>query len=224
MNKILELDGIYKEFPDGKDKIVALKPVSFTIGEGELVAIIGPSGSGKSTLLTIMGGLQKPTGGKINFMGKDMNSMNHKERNKLRFDQIGFILQSSNLVPFLKLKEQFELVDRFGKRKQGEETADDWMEAMGILERKNLYPSQLSGGERQRAAICRALYPNPRLLLADEPTASLDTEKAVSVVKLLAEKTKGTDRSTIMVTHDVRLLEYCDRIFKITDGYLKEEK
>lgn len=114
------------------------------------------------------------------------------------------------------------LVDKYGKIKYRKEWAEELMKNMDIYKRRKLYPSELSGGEKQRAAICRALYTEPRLLLADEPTSSLDTEKAISVVKLLSEKTKNTDRSTVMVTHDRRLLKYCDKVFEIVDGNLKE--
>ena len=187
------------------------------------MAIIGPSGSGKSTLLTMMGGLQRPTEGTITFMGEDISTMDEKDRNVLRFDQIGFILQASNLVPFLTIEDQFKLVDKFVGRKYDRERAHKLMEDLDILKRKDLYPGDLSGGERQRAAICRALYPDPKLLLADEPTASLDTERAKQVVELLHDLTEDSERSTVMVTHDNRLLEYCDKVFRIVDGEMTEE-
>lgn len=222
--EIIKFEDVKKTFEDGQETIEALKPASFTINSGELVAIIGPSGSGKSTLLTVMGGLQKPSGGKITFMGKDISELDEKGRNKIRFDQIGFILQSSNLVPYLTIEDQFKLVNKFEKKKYDKERAEELMEKVGILKRKDLYPADLSGGERQRAAICRALYPDPKLLLADEPTASLDTEKAVQVIELLQKFTKDSERSTVMVTHDERLLEYCDKVFKIVDGEVTQEK
>lgn len=220
--KILELKNVYKEFVDGNHTITALKPTSLQINAGEVVAIIGPSGSGKSTLLTLMAGLQKPTGGRIEFLKKDMAKLTPKENNELRLHQIGFVLQSSNLVPFLRVKEQFQLVDLMIKEDYSVEQANHLLATMGILQRKNLYPSELSGGERQRAAICRALYPKPRLLLTDEPTANLDTKKSREVISLLVRKTKGTNRATIIVTHDTRLLSYCDRVFQIIDGYVEE--
>lgn len=169
-----------------------------------------------------MGGLQRPSGGKIMFNGKDLGSMKEKERNKLRFDEIGFILQASNLVPYLTIREQFKLVDKFAKKKTDEKKVDEILNRMGISNRKKSYPGELSGGERQRAAISRALYTNPFLLLADEPTVSLDSKKTKDVIELLAEQTKNYKRTTVIVTHDNRLLEYCDRVFKIVDGVLKE--
>lgn len=221
--EIMKFDAVKKTFEDGEETIEALKETSFTLESGQLVAIIGPSGSGKSTLLTMMGGLQRPTEGKISFMGEDISEMDEKDRNKLRFDKIGFILQASNLVPFLTLEEQFRLVDKFDGKSYDQERAKELMEEMGIYKRRKLYPSDLSGGERQRAAICRALYPDPKLLLADEPTASLDSEKAMQVVELLKKLTEGTERSTVMVTHDNRLLKYCDKVYRIVDGEMNEE-
>ncbi|MFL8952223.1 ABC transporter ATP-binding protein [Helcococcus kunzii] len=223
MSEIVKFEKVKKTFQDGDETIEALKESSFSINSGELIAIIGPSGSGKSTLLTIMGGLQKPSEGKILFNGEDITSLSEKDRNNLRFDKIGFILQASNLVPYLSIEEQFELVDKFKKKKFDKDKSEKLMEKFDILKRKKQYPGDLSGGERQRAAIARALYPEPKLILADEPTASLDTERAIKVVEILKDITRESDRTTVMVTHDNRLLEYCDRVFKITDGKLTEE-
>lgn len=221
--EIMKFENVYKEFKDNDEVIKALNKTSFSLNSGELVAIIGPSGSGKSTLLTMMGGLQRPTGGEIIFNGENLSTMDEKNRNKLRFDKIGFILQSSNLVPYLTIEEQFTLVDKFDKSKKDKNRRDELLNKMGIYKRKNLYPGDLSGGERQRAAICRALYTNPSLLLADEPTASLDSTKTIEVIQLLKNLTKESDRTTVIVTHDNRLLEYCDRVFEIIDGNLTEK-
>lgn len=220
---ILTFKDVYKTFEDGSETIEALKKTSFEINSGELIAIVGPSGSGKSTLLTIMGGLQSPSGGEITFDGDRLDEMSIEERNRLRFKEIGFILQTSNLIPYLTIEDQFRFVDEFAGRDYRKEHAEKLLDHMGILKRKELYPNDLSGGEKQRAAICRALYMEPHLLLADEPTASLDTEKAMDVVELLAEQTHDSDRSTVMVTHDERLLEFCDRVFRIVDGEVSEE-
>ncbi|RRC92162.1 ABC transporter ATP-binding protein [Erysipelotrichaceae bacterium OH741_COT-311] len=222
--EIMKFEQVYKNFIDNGETIQALKETSFTLHAGELVAIIGPSGSGKSTLLTMMGGLQRPTGGKITFKGQALDTMDEDKRNILRFDEIGFILQASNLVPYLTIEEQFQLVDKFEKRKYDKAKSEELMKKMDILKRRNQYPSDLSGGERQRAAICRALYTNPSLLLADEPTASLDSKKAMDVIKLMQEITRNSNRTTVLVTHDDRLLDYCDRVFKIVDGILTQER
>lgn len=220
--EIMKFEKVYKTFEENGEKIEALKEASFTLNSGELVAIVGPSGSGKSTLLTMMGGLQRPSGGTITFEDKDLSTMDENERNKLRFDRIGFILQASNLVPYLTLDDQFALVDKFAGKKRDSKKSDEILEKMSILKRKNQYPGDLSGGERQRGAIARALYTEPSLLLADEPTASLDSKKAIEVIQLLKDLTTDSNRTTVIVTHDERLLEYCDRVFKVVDGVLEE--
>lgn len=220
--EIIKFEKVYKTFEENGEKIEALKETSFTLNSGELVAIIGPSGSGKSTLLTMMGGLQRPSGGIITFEDKNLSSMSEEQRNNLRFDKIGFILQASNLVPYLTLDDQFALVDKFAGRERNSEKSDAILKKMSILNRKKQYPGDLSGGERQRGAIARALYTEPSLLLADEPTASLDSKKALEVIQLLKELTNNSNRTTVIVTHDERLLEYCDRVFKVVDGVVEE--
>lgn len=222
MKEIIKFENVSKTFNDGDETIIALNNTNFTVYAGEFVAIIGPSGSGKSTLLTIMGGLQKPSKGKVFLDGIDIANLNQDKLNKLRFEKIGFILQQSNLIPYLTIKEQFEFVDKFKKDNHNKEKAEELMKLVDIYKRKDLYPNDLSGGEKQRAAICRAIYTNPKLILADEPTASLDTNRSIQIVELLKENTKQNENTTIMVTHDDRLLSYFDRVFKIVDGILSE--
>lgn len=221
--EVIKFKNVYKTFEEQGQVVKALKKTSFTLNSGELVAIVGPSGSGKSTLLTMMGGLQRPTGGTILFNGEDLSKMDEKKRNELRFNKIGFVLQSSNLVPYLTINEQFELVDKFSKNKRDEEKSNKILEKLGILNRKKQYPGDLSGGEKQRAAIARALYTSPSLLLADEPTAALDSKRAIEVIKILKKLTKENNQTTVIVTHDERLLEYCNRVFRVLDGVLTEE-
>lgn len=222
MKEIIKFENVSKTFNDGDETIIALNNTNFTVYAGEFVAIIGPSGSGKSTLLTIMGGLQKPSKGKVFLDGIDIANFNQDKLNKLRFEKIGFILQQSNLIPYLTIKEQFEFVDKFKKDNHNKEKAEELMKLVDIYKRKDLYPNDLSGGEKQRAAICRAIYTNPKLILADEPTASLDTNRSIQIVELLKENTKQNENTTIMVTHDDRLLSHFDRVFKIVDGILSE--
>jgi len=217
---LVELKNVYQDFKDGNETIHALKKTNLSIKAGEFVAIIGPSGSGKSTLLTIMGGLQRPTGGIVTLNGKNFSRANPKRRTQLRFEEIGFILQSSNLVPYLTVIKQLKLIDKVARRPFDMEKAYNLLDSLGILPLKNKYPSDLSGGERQRASIARALYSDPSLILADEPTASLDTVKAFEVVEILAEETKKMNKATVMVTHDERLLKYCDKVYVINDGVL----
>ncbi|WP_122646061.1 ABC transporter ATP-binding protein [Enterococcus mediterraneensis] len=218
----IELKNVKKSFKDGDNTIEALKKTDFTVEKGEFVAIIGPSGSGKSTFLTIAGGLQAPSEGEVLINNKPFSDKKEKERAKLRFKEIGFILQASNLVPFLTVKKQLQLVDKVSKE-TSDQSADDLFEQLGIVELKDKYPEDLSGGERQRVAIARALYHDPTIILADEPTASLDTEKAYEVVEILAKETKDKNKATIMVTHDTRLIDYCDRVLVMEDGKLREE-
>lgn len=220
---LIELKNVYQDFKDGNETIQALKKTNLSIKAGEFVAIIGPSGSGKSTLLTIMGGLQRPTGGSVILNGKNFNRANAKQRSKLRFDEIGFILQASNLVPYLTVIKQLELIDRVNGKPFDYEKASNLLDSLGILSLKSKYPSGLSGGERQRASIARALYSNPSLILADEPTASLDSVKAFEVVEILARETKENNKATVMVTHDERLLSFCDKIYAINDGVLADK-
>lgn len=222
--KLIELIDVTRTFGEGHMKVEALKKTNFTVEAGEFVAIIGPSGSGKSTLLTIIGGLQTPSEGKVLIRENKFSEVTEKKRAALRFKEIGFILQASNLVPFLTVEDQLRLVNKVNKNKMNAEKSDALLDELGIVELKKKYPSDLSGGERQRAAIARALYHNPSVVLADEPTASLDSEKAFEVVEILARETKAQNKATIMVTHDERLIDKCDRVYVMKDGILKERK
>lgn len=219
----IEFKDVKKTFKDGDTMIEALKETNFSVEKGEFVAIIGPSGSGKSTFLTIAGGLQAPTAGEVLINDQPFSDQKEKNRAKLRFKEIGFILQASNLVPFLTVKKQLKLVDKVSKENKTQ-SAQDLFTQLGIDKLQNKYPEDLSGGERQRVAIARALYHDPTIILADEPTASLDSEKAYEVVKILAQETKEKNKATIMVTHDTRLTNYCDRVLVMEDGVLKEKE
>lgn len=217
---VLTFKQVTKTFQDGHHEINALKATDFSIEAGEFVAIIGPSGSGKSTFLTIAGGLQTPSSGQLIIDGTDYTHLSEKERSRLRFKSVGFILQASNLIPFLTVQQQLELVDHLTGSKE-KAKANQLFDDLGITGLKHQLPQELSGGERQRAAIARALYHDPALILADEPTASLDTEKAYEVVKLLAKESKEKNKAIIMVTHDDRMLKYCDKVYRMQDGELR---
>ena len=214
--KAIELKNVKKSFKDGDETIEALKETNFSVDKGEFVAIIGPSGSEKSTLLTIAGGLQSPSSGEIWINGRALNEKKEKARAKVRFEEIGFILQASNLVPFLTVKKQLQLVDKVNKAKENR-AGLDLLKRLGLEKLVDKYPEELSGGERQRVAIVRALYNDPTIILADEPTASLDTEKAYEEVKILAKEAKEKNKATIMVTHDLRLVDYCDKVYLMSD-------
>ena len=222
---VLEFINVTKSYQDGNKEIEALKETNFKIEEGQFIAIIGPSGSGKSTFLTLAGGLQTPSKGQIIINGKDYTNLSEKERSKLRFNDIGFVLQASNLVPFLTAKQQLELVDRINKQKRQKlQDQKSLFKELGIDHLENKLPKDLSGGERQRLAIAIALYNNPAIILADEPTASLDSDRAFEVVDLLSKECKEKNKSIIMVTHDNRMIEKCDHVYRMKDGILTKER
>lgn len=217
----LVFEHISKQFKDGDATITALKPTNFSVEAGEFVAIIGPSGSGKSTFLTLAGGLQTPSAGRITINQADYSNLPEKKRAQLRYKDIGFILQSSNLIPFLTVEKQLELVDRVNKSSNKEKRAE-LLADLDVAHLKTKFPKDLSGGERQRVAIARALYNDPALILADEPTASLDTDRAFEVVALLAKESKERNKAIIMVTHDHRMIEQCDKVYEMKDGVLTQ--
>ncbi|MDM5144231.1 putative hemin import ATP-binding protein HrtA [Lactococcus lactis] len=222
MKTILKMENVKKSFGSGHNEIQALKGIDLAVNQGEFVSIIGPSGSGKSTFLTIAGGLQSPTSGNISINGLDFTPLSEKKRSKLRFKEIGFILQSSNLIPYLTIEEQFLLIDKINHEKLTSKKGIELLKSLDILDLKDKHPSDLSGGERQRAAIARALFNEPNLILADEPTASLDTEHAYQVVELLRQEAHLKNKATIMVTHDQRMIKNSDSIYKIEDGLLSK--
>lgn len=222
MKPLIEMIGVTKDFLQGDKVICALKETNFKAYEGELIGIVGPSGSGKSTFLTILGGLQKPTTGRVLLNGEPFSNLDIKEKSKIRLKNIGFILQASNLIPFLTVKEQMVLYNRITKSKVNNKWMAELFLNLDVDKLKDKYPNELSGGERQRSAIAKALYHNPSVIFADEPTASLDTNRAYEVVKLLSKETKSQKKATIMVTHDERMLEYCDKVYEIIDGVLSQ--
>lgn len=221
---VLQLKNVNKTFGSGHKKVEALLSTDFIANKGELIAIIGPSGSGKSTFLTIVGGLLAPSKGEVIINNQNLANLKEKERSKIRLQEIGFILQASNLVPFLTVAGQLKLLDKVKKGNMTPDQLEELYEDLEISDIRDKYPSDLSGGERQRVAIAKALYSNPSVVLADEPTASLDSDKAFEVMDLLKHETKSKNTTTIVVTHDSRLTGYCDRVYKMTDGALKLQK
>lgn len=222
---VIELQNVQKIYGKGAAQVQALKDINFKANEGEVVLIMGPSGAGKSTFLTIAGSLQKPTTGKVFISGKDIANISTKQSNSLRLNQIGFVLQAYNLVPFLTIQEQFELVDHV--KKQGnitKETLQQLLDKLGITSLVSKYPGELSGGQQQRAAIARALYANPQIILADEPTASLDSAKVDEVGQLFKDLAKSYHKAVILVTHDPRLEKYADHIYEMMDGEMTKKQ
>ncbi|TSO26921.1 ABC transporter ATP-binding protein [Lactobacillus sp. LL6] len=222
---VIELKDVNKFYGKGIARVEALKDVDFQANKGEVVLIMGPSGAGKSTFLTIAGSLQKPTSGIVLIDGKDITKFSAKQSNNLRLNKIGFVLQAYNLVPFLDVHEQFVLVDKVKKQNNlSKEDLDKLLKDLGIEKLVKKYPNELSGGQQQRVAIARALYANPDILLADEPTASLDTKNVEEVGKLFKKLAKERDKAIILVTHDPRLEKYADHIYEMMDGKMSKKK
>lgn len=224
MTDKLLLEGVTKIYGEGEQAVVALDDASLRVAAGELVAIVGPSGSGKTTFLAIAGALLQPTRGRVTLAGQDLTALRPAALTQVRLAQIGFILQSSNLLPGLTARDQLLLVAELAGRRDRRATtrADGLLETLGLGKRAGHYPESLSGGERQRVAIARALMNDPALILADEPTASLDSRRGRDVVALLAREVKERNKAGLIVTHDERMLDLCDRVVRIADGRLGE--
>ncbi|WP_448855009.1 ABC transporter ATP-binding protein [Corynebacterium camporealensis] len=215
----LHLEDVNVTFGDGDSTVRALDNVNLRVEPGEFVAIVGPSGSGKSTLLAVAGALTTPQSGNVTLGGEDLTRMNDKELARVRREHIGFVFQSSNLPSSLKARDQLELAARLlGQR--GRKSNDELLEAVGMSHRANHRPGKLSGGERQRIGIARALVSGPDVLLVDEPTAALDSNRSQEIVKLLAKESHEEGVVTVMVTHDMAILEHCDRVLQMEDGKL----
>ena len=222
---VIELKNVSKSYGQGSAKVDALKDVDFEAQKGEVVLIEGPSGAGKSTFLTIAGALQKPTSGEVFIGGDNVTNYSPKQADALRLDKTGFVLQAYNLVPYLTVREQFILVDKVKKSGNlSKEALDGLLDELGISQLVNKYPKELSGGQQQRVAIARALYADPAIILADEPTASLDSEKVEEVGKLFKSLAKQKEKAIILVTHDLRLNKYSDKIYEMLDGRLSLKK
>lgn len=214
----LIFDSVTKIFGKGSSKYVALENINFEAESGQLILVVGPSGSGKTTFLTIAGGLQTPTNGDVKINDSTINSLSKKQQTKLRLEKIGFILQSYNLVPFLTVEEQFKFVDKLKKQNLTEQKLHELLSDLGLLELLKKYPNQLSGGQKQRVAIARALYTDPDYILADEPTAALDTDRSMKVIGLLRDLAHKRNKIIIVVTHDLRLKDMADKVYQIIDG------
>jgi len=220
MTTALEARLVVKEYPVGTGTVTAVDEASFSLQPGEFVALVGPSGSGKTTMLAILAALLTPTSGNIIIDGQELSQMSQKERTRFRRRKIGFTFQRNNLVSYLTALENVELLLRLNGEfnAAGKKRARDLLLLLGMEERMNSLPRQLSGGQQQRVAIARSLINQPTLVLADEPTASLDTERAFQVVETLATLVHKQNRAGIMVTHDLRMVEFADRIIHMLDG------
>jgi len=218
----LETKSVIKTYQSDSGTIYAVDDVSLQVAAGEFVALVGPSGSGKTTMLSMLAALLQPSSGQILLDGQDLAGTDDLQRVTMRREKIGFTFQANNLVPYLSAVENVELMLRLNNKldKAGKLRARELLARLGLGERLHNLPGQMSGGQQQRVAIARALIHNPSLVLADEPTASLDTERAYQVVETFAGLIHEQQRAGIMVTHDLRMCEYVDRVLQMQDGKL----
>ena len=220
MTAVLEANSVTKTYEVDSNVIKAVDDVSLEVCPGEFVALVGPSGSGKTTMLAMLAGLLAPSEGNIIIGGRELGQMNEAQRTRFRREKVGFTFQSNNLVPYLNVRENVELMLKLNNQLNGKSKAhaEQVLAQLGLSERLKNLPSQLSGGQQQRVAIARALVHSPDIVLADEPTASLDTERAFQVVETFADLIHAQDLAGIMVTHDLRLVQYVDKIIQMRDG------
>lgn len=221
---LFQIDEVRKTFTNGEVKEEILKGINLSLKEGEIIALVGASGSGKSTLLTIAAGLQPTSEGHVIFEGENLTDMSPEQVRKIRASKFGFVFQFAHLVPFLTVEEQLMLMldvseSKLEKREQKREIKRI-LQLVGMEHRKNAYPSSLSGGEKQRVAIARAIIHKPKVLFADEPTASLDSKRSKDIMTLIRDLTKTLNITTLMVTHDEEMLRYADHIIKMSDGQI----
>lgn len=220
MQTIVETIALGKTYQTGDLTVKAVDLADIQVKAGEFVALTGPSGSGKTTMLAMLAALLSPTNGQVIIAGQDLSKMNEKDRVGFRREKIGFTFQANNLVPYLTVLENVELMLRLNKKydKAGHARAVELLDRLGLGDRLNNLPNQLSGGQKQRVSIARSLIHDPSLVLADEPTASLDTERAYQVVSIFSDLVHEQDRAGIMVTHDLRLTRYVDKVIQMMDG------
>ena len=221
--EILKVENLCKQYGKGENKVTALDNVSFTVNKGEFVAIVGASGSGKSTLLHLIGGVDRPTSGKVFIDGKDIYKFNDDELAIFRRRQAGLIYQFYNLIPILNVEENITLPLKLDNRNIDKQRLDELIKVLGLEERRTHLPNELSGGQQQRTSIGRAMITNPAIILADEPTGNLDSKASDEIVTLLKKSNKDYKQTIIMITHNLEIAKVADRIIKIEDGKIVEE-
>lgn len=221
--EILKVENLSKIYGKGENRVVALNNVSFSVEKGDFVAIVGSSGSGKSTLLHLLGGVARPTSGKVYIAGKDIYSLDNDQLAIFRRRQVGLIYQFYNLVPILNVYENITLPLSLDNRKIDNNKVAEIINKLGLSERQNHLPNELSGGQQQRASIGRCLITNPAIILADEPTGNLDSKNSEEIVTLLKKSNREFNQTIIMITHDLELAKCADRIIKIEDGQIVRE-
>lgn len=221
--EILKVENLCKQYGKGENKVTALDNVSFTVNKGEFVAIVGASGSGKSTLLHLIGGVDRPTSGKVFIDGKDIYKFNDDELAIFRRRQVGLIYQFYNLIPILNVEENITLPLKLDNKNIDKKRLDELIKVLGLEERRTHLPNELSGGQQQRTSIGRAMITNPAIILADEPTGNLDSKASDEIVTLLKKSNKDYKQTIIMITHNLEIAKVADRIIKIEDGKIVEE-
>lgn len=221
--EILRVENLCKEYGKGQTKVIALDNVSFSVEKGEFVAIVGASGSGKSTLLHLLGGVDRPTSGKVFIEGKDIYKLNDDGLAIFRRRQVGLIYQFYNLIPILNVEENITLPLSLDGREVNKEKLNELINLLGLNERRTHLPNELSGGQQQRTSIGRALITNPAIILADEPTGNLDSKSSDEVVALLKKSNKDFKQTIIMITHNLEIAKVADRIITIEDGKIVKE-
>lgn len=224
MPAILDLKDIQKSFQDGEEKRTVLNNLQLEVAAGEFVAILGPSGSGKSTLLSIAGVLMSADKGHIILDGQDISQATQKIWTSIRREKIGFVFQSHQLLPYLTVYDQLLMAAKMSRIKNLDQRIKELLDDLGISDCAKKFPKQLSGGQKQRAAIARAFLAKPALILADEPTASLDEARGRQIAELLQKETKENHSAAIMVTHDERILDVVDHVYRLREGRLFQEK
>lgn len=222
--EILKVENLKRVYGTGASKVVALDNVSFTVEKGEFVSIVGASGSGKSTLLHLIGGVDRPTSGKVFINDEDIYKLNNDDLAIFRRRQIGLIYQFYNLIPILNVIENISLPLELDGRKPDKNDLNEMIELLGLENRQSHLPSQLSGGEQQRVSIGRALITRPSLILADEPTGNLDSKASEDIVSLLKKTNKKYNQTIIMITHNLEIAKMADRIITIEDGRIVDDK
>ena len=222
--EILRVENLCKTYGKGKNEVKALDHISFSVNKGEFIAIIGPSGSGKSTLLHILGGVDKPTSGKVFMNDHDVYVQNDEQLAIFRRRQVGLIYQFYNLIPILNVFENMTLPLKLDGQKVNEERVNELLELLGLEDRKMHLPSQLSGGQQQRVSIGRALINAPALVLADEPTGNLDSKSSQEIIGLLKHSNKKYGQTLIVITHDENIALQADRIIRIADGQIVSDE